>query len=105
MAKVTGAELLRSLRAEADRVSGIADRLREAVETVTDPTAAEAEVEAIRAAAEQRAATAEQRVAEADQWRAEADTAAEDIAAGRTTNLQVNTTGRGETRKREPRQV
>src|ERR1017187_9404351 len=38
MAKVTGAELLRLLRAEADRVSGIADRLREAVATVTDPT-------------------------------------------------------------------
>ena len=59
IAKVTGAELLRALRAEADRVSGIADRLRQAVETVTDPTAAEAEVEAIRAAAEQRAAVAE----------------------------------------------
>jgi colicin import membrane protein len=59
MAKVTGAELLRALRTEADRVSGIADRLRQAVETVTDPTAAEAEVEAIRAAAEQRAAAAE----------------------------------------------
>ena len=42
MAKVTGAELLRALRTEADPVSGIADRLRQAVETVTDPTAAEA---------------------------------------------------------------
>ncbi len=42
MAKVTGAELLRLLRAEADRVAGIADRLREAVDTVTDLTAAEA---------------------------------------------------------------
>src|ERR1700730_2678115 len=88
MAKVTGAELLRLLRAEADRVSGIADRLREAVETVTDPTAAEAEVEAGRAAAEQRAvsaearaAAAEQRAAEADQWRVEADGAAEEMAA------------------------
>ena len=50
-ARVTGAELLRLLRAEADRVSGIADRLREAIETATDPTAAEAEVEAVRAAA------------------------------------------------------
>src|SRR5712692_4197049 len=46
MARVTGAELLRSLRAEADRVAGIADRLRDAIETLTDPTAAEAEVEA-----------------------------------------------------------
>lgn len=88
MARVTGAELLRLLRVEADRVSGIADRLREAVETVTDPTAAEAEVEAVRAAAEQRAtaaearaAAAEQRVAEADQWRAEADAAAEEMGA------------------------
>jgi hypothetical protein len=87
MARVTGAELLRALRAEADRVSGIADRLRQAVETVTDPTAAEAEVEAIRAAAEQRAAAAEaraaaaeQRAAEADQWRADAEAAAEEMA-------------------------
>src|SRR5580658_9806572 len=31
MAKVTVAELLRALRTEADRVSGIADRLRQAV--------------------------------------------------------------------------
>jgi colicin import membrane protein len=77
MARVTGAELLRMLRAEADRVSGIADRLREAVETVTDPTAAEAEVEAVRAAAEQRAA-------QTDQWRAEADAAAEEMAAEMT---------------------
>ena len=59
MAKVTGAELLRLLRAEADRMAGIAARLVEAVDTVTDPTAAEAEVEAVRAAAEQRAAAAE----------------------------------------------
>jgi colicin import membrane protein len=86
MARVTGAELLRALRVEADRVSGIADRLREAVEMVTDPTAAEAEVEAVRAAAEQRAASAdaraaaaEQRAAEADQWRAEADAAADEM--------------------------
>src|SRR5579863_83282 len=42
MARVTGAELLRQLRTEADRVAGIADRLREAVTTVADPTAAEA---------------------------------------------------------------
>src|SRR3984885_6337352 len=87
MAKVTGAELLRALRAEADRVAGIADRLRQAVETMTDPTAAEAEVEAIRAAAEQRAAAAEaraaaaeQRAAEADQWRGDAEAAAEEMA-------------------------
>jgi hypothetical protein len=58
MAKVTGAELLRGLRAEADRISGIVDRLRQTIETVTDPTAAEAEVEAARAAAEERAAAA-----------------------------------------------
>ncbi len=95
MARVTGAELLRLLRAEANRVADIADRLREAVETVTDPTAAEAKVEAVRAAAEQRAAAAEaraaaaearaaaaeQRAAEADQWRADADAAAEEMAA------------------------
>jgi hypothetical protein len=33
MVKMTSAELLGRLRAEADRVSGIADRLREAIET------------------------------------------------------------------------
>ena len=71
MARVTGAELLRQLRAEADRVSGIADRLIEAVETMTDPTAAEAEVEAVRAAAEQRATVAEARAAAAEQRAAE----------------------------------
>src|SRR5947209_15466573 len=36
MARLTGAELLRSLRTEADRVAGIASQLREAVETLTD---------------------------------------------------------------------
>jgi hypothetical protein len=60
MARVTGAELLRALRAEADRVADIADRLRQAVETLTDPTAAEVEVETIRAAPEQRSAEADQ---------------------------------------------
>ena len=54
-ARLTGTELLRSLRTEADRVAGIADQLRDAIETLTDPTAAEAEVEAARTAAEQRA--------------------------------------------------
>ena len=87
MARLTGVELLRSLRAEADRVAGIASQIRETVETLTDPTAAEAEVEAARSAAEQRAtaaeatrAAAEQRAAEADQFRAEADAAAEEMA-------------------------
>ena len=55
MVRVTGAELLRLLRAEADRVSDIAAQLREVVKRVADPTAAEAEVEALRAAAEQHA--------------------------------------------------
>src|ERR1700678_2040143 len=43
MARLTGTELLRSLRTEADRVAGIADQLRDAIETLTAPTAAEAE--------------------------------------------------------------
>jgi len=97
MARVTGAELLRLLRAEADRVAGIADRLREAVATVTDPTAAEVEVEAVRAAAEQRAvaaearaAAAEQRAAEEGQFRAEADAAAEEMA-GHLATAQAST--------------
>jgi colicin import membrane protein len=88
MARVTGAELLRSLRSEADRLAGITERLRDAVTTVTDPTAAEAELEAVRAAAEQRAvaaearaAAAEQRAAEETQFRAEADAAAEEMSA------------------------
>jgi colicin import membrane protein len=83
-ARLTGAELLRSWHAEADRLAGIVGQLRDAIETLTDPTAAEAEVEAARTAAEQRAtaaeaawAAAEQRAAEADQFRAEADAAAE----------------------------
>lgn len=48
MARATGAELLRSLRTEADKVAGIAERLREAIATVGDPTAAEVELEAMR---------------------------------------------------------
>jgi colicin import membrane protein len=66
---------------------GTADRLTGAVATMTDPTAAEAEVEAARAAAEQRAATAEagraeaeRRAAIADQMRADADDATEDMS-------------------------
>jgi hypothetical protein len=50
IAKVTGAELLRSLRAEADRITALGAGLRERIDTLTDPTAAEAEVEAVRAA-------------------------------------------------------
>ena len=85
-ARMTGVELLRSLRAEADRITALGAGLRERIDTLTDPTAAEAEVEAVRAAAEQRAATAEarataaeQRAATADQLRAEADAAAEEM--------------------------
>jgi colicin import membrane protein len=87
MAKVTGAELLRSLRAEADRIAALGTELRERIDVLTDPTAAEAEVEAVRAAAEQRAVTAEakaaaaeRRAAEEGQFRAEADDAAEQMS-------------------------
>ncbi|HEY6310411.1 MAG TPA: hypothetical protein VIY52_06330 [Streptosporangiaceae bacterium] len=66
-ARMTGAELLRSLRAEADRITALGAGLRDQIGTLTDPTAAEAEVEAVRAAAEQRAATAEARAAAAEQ--------------------------------------
>jgi len=45
---MTGAELLRSLRAEADRITALAAGLRERIDTLTDPTAAEAEIEAVR---------------------------------------------------------
>src|SRR5216684_3155257 len=76
------------VRVEGDRVECIAGQVRDAVATLTYPTAAEAEVEAARAAAEQRAAAAEaraaaaeQRAAEEGQWRAEADAAAEEMAA------------------------
>ena len=87
MAKVGGAELLRSLRTEADRIAALGKELRERIDVLTDPTAAEAEVEAVRAAAEQRAATAEskaadaeRRAAQADQFRVEADDAAEQMS-------------------------
>jgi hypothetical protein len=91
-ARMTGVELLRSLRAEADRITALGAGLRERIDTLTDPTAAEAEVEAVRAAAEQRAAAAEaraaaaeQRAATADQLRAEADAAAEEMSEHLTT--------------------
>jgi hypothetical protein len=87
MAKIGGAELLRSLRAEADRISALGSELRERIDVLTHPTAAEVEVEAVRTAAEQRAATAEaktadaeRRAAQADQFRAEADAAAEQMS-------------------------
>jgi colicin import membrane protein len=87
MAKMTGTELLRSLRAEADRVAALGTALRDRIDTLADPTAAEAEVEAVRAAAKQRAVTAEakaadagRRAAEADRFRAEADAAAEQMS-------------------------
>jgi len=86
-AKMTGVELLRSLRAEADRITALGAGLRDRIDTLTDPTAAEAEVEAVRAAAGQRAATAEaraaaagQRAATAEQLRAEADAAAAEMS-------------------------
>jgi len=57
-AKMTGAELLRSLRTEADRITALGAALRDRIDTLTDPTAAEAEVEAVRAEAGQRAQAA-----------------------------------------------
>ena len=42
---MTGAELLQSLRAEADRITALGAGLRERIDILTDPTAAEAEVE------------------------------------------------------------
>ena len=87
MARMTGAELLRQMRELAGTLAATADRLTGAVATMTDPTAAEAEVEAARAAAEQRAAAAEagraeaeRRAAIADQMRADADDAAEEMS-------------------------
>ena len=74
-ARITGAELLRSLRTESDRLAGIVRQLSDAAETVADPVAAEAEVEAIRAEAAQRAAAAEVRAAAAERRAAEADQA------------------------------
>ena len=50
MARMTGAELLRQMRDLAGTLAATADRLTGAVATMTDPTAAEAEVEAARAA-------------------------------------------------------
>lgn len=59
-ARITGAVLLRSLRAEADRITALGAARRDRIDTLTDPTAAEAEVEAVHAA-EQRADAAEAR--------------------------------------------
>jgi colicin import membrane protein len=75
-AKMTGVELLRSLRAEADRITAIGAGLRDRIDTLTDPTAAEQRT----ATAEARAAAAEQRAATADHLRAEADAAAEEMS-------------------------
>src|ERR1700730_16125363 len=46
MARMTGAELLRQMRELAGTLAATADRLTGAAATMTDPTAAEAEVEA-----------------------------------------------------------
>src|SRR5260370_1256840 len=51
MAKVGGAELLRSLRTEADRISALGKDLRERIDVLTDPTAAEEERDTARKAA------------------------------------------------------
>ena len=84
MAKVGGAELLRSLRAEAERIAALGKDLRERIDVLTGPTAAEAEVEAVRAAAEQRAATAEaDRDAAVAKARADADKRIADAQAER----------------------
>src|SRR5882762_1494983 len=87
MARVTGAELLRQMRELASTMTTTADRLTEAVATIGDTGAAEAEVESVRAAAERRAATAEderaaaeRRAVDADQLRAVADEAAEQMS-------------------------
>ena len=63
-ARMTGAELLRSLRAEADRITALGAGLRDQIGTFTDPTAAEAEVEAVRAAAQQLGEVIAQRIDE-----------------------------------------
>ena len=87
MARVHGAEILREMRAMADKLTEAGSRLAETASTLGDPTAAEIEADAIRAAAEQRAATAEssradaeRRAAAADQMRAAADEAAEEMS-------------------------
>ena len=69
MARVSGAELLREMRAMSDRLAGVAGRLAEAAATVADPTAAEAEMEAMRAGAEKRAVDAEDRTVTEIPWR------------------------------------
>ena len=88
MARVTGAELLREMRALADRLAATGARLTETVGTLGDPTAVEVEVEALRTMAEQRAATAEaaradaeRRAANADRMRITADEAAEEMSS------------------------
>ena len=66
MARASATEMLREMRTLADKMAGIAERVRASAETVGDPAAAEAEMEAARAAAEERAAVAEAARAEAE---------------------------------------
>jgi colicin import membrane protein len=87
MARASATEMLREMRALADRMAGLSDRVRQAADTVGDPTAAEAEMEALRTAAQERAAAAEaaraeaeRRAAAADQMRALADAAAQEAS-------------------------
>src|ERR1700722_9110232 len=84
MARVAGTDLLRQMSVLASTMTSTAGRLIEAVETIGDTKAAEAEVESVRAAAERRAVTAEDeraaaelRVVDADQRAATADEAAD----------------------------
>jgi colicin import membrane protein len=53
-ARMTRTELLRSLRAEADRIAALGAGLRDRIDTLAYPTAAEAAVEAVRAAEQRR---------------------------------------------------
>jgi hypothetical protein len=77
-ARLTGADLLQSLRAEVGRIEGILAGLRDAVAAATDPASAEAEIKAaqdearrVMEAAGQQAETA-QLVREAQGERAQA---------------------------------
>jgi vacuolar-type H+-ATPase subunit H len=75
---MTGAELLRSLRAEADRIIALGAGPRDRIDTLADPIAAEAEV--VRAAAQARA-EADKRVRAAEAGRDHARQAAADAEA------------------------
>ena len=99
MARATAVELVREVRALADREQALVGRLIEAAAIIGDPGAFEAEGEAVRAAAELRATTAESALATAEQLAGAAARARDQ--ADEAAALMDTARGRAEDRARE----